>query len=204
MIVIATRRRVHGRESRLPGNDFDMGPVRAAARMMLGGIFVASGARALARPSQLTPQAKRINDVLTPLLAKVDPRIPVDARRLVQLNGAVQLGAGLLLATGRMRRPAAGVLAVFLIPTTIAAHPFWTYPDPEQRHRQQVHFAKNLGVLGGLLLAAADTEGRPSLRWRAVLYGRDRVRSIQRGARTTKRQAQIARWALKAGRHLPG
>ena len=26
---------------------------------------------------------------------------------------------------------------------------------------------KNLGLLGGLLLAAVDTEGRPGLRWRA-------------------------------------
>jgi hypothetical protein len=32
---------------------------------------------------------------------------------------------------------------------------------------QRVQFFKNLSMLGGLLLAAADTEGRPSMSWRA-------------------------------------
>jgi hypothetical protein len=30
-----------------------------------------------------------------------------------------------------------------------------------------MHFVKNLGLLGGLILAAVDTEGEPSLSWRA-------------------------------------
>jgi hypothetical protein len=39
-----------------------------------------------------------------------------------------------------------------------------------------MHFLKNLGLLGGLLLAAADTEGRPSIGWRAERLLRDRPR----------------------------
>jgi hypothetical protein len=35
------------------------------------------------------------------------------------------------------------------------------------RRAEQVQFAKNLGLLAGLLLAAADTAGSPSLRWRS-------------------------------------
>src|SRR5205807_669938 len=57
-------------------------------------------------------------------------------------------------------------------PTTLAAHRFWEEEDPELRSQQQVHFVKNLGLLGGLMLAAADTEGKPSLAWRARHAGR--------------------------------
>jgi hypothetical protein len=32
---------------------------------------------------------------------------------------------------------------------------------------QRIQFFKNVSMLGGLLLAALDTEGRPSLSWRA-------------------------------------
>ena len=39
-------------------------------------------------------------------------------------------------------------------------------------------FAKNLGLLGGLLLAAADTAGAPSLRWRAQRALRKAQKSV--------------------------
>jgi putative oxidoreductase len=53
------------------------------------------------------------------------------------------------------------------VPTTLAGHRFWEEDDPARRHQQQIHFFKNLGLLGGLVLAAADTGGAPSLGWRA-------------------------------------
>lgn len=150
-----------------------MRPVRRAARGMLGAIFVASGARAVANPERLVPQAKLVTDRLPPVLEK-------DARTLVQLNGLVQLAGGLLLTASRAPRPAAAVLAASLVPTTVAAHPFWAHDDPVQRQAQQVHFLKNLGLLGGLLLAAADTEGRPGLRWRTKRMVRATRRTVKR------------------------
>ena len=39
--------------------------------------------------------------------------------------------------------------------------------DPKERFGQLSHFLKNLGLLGGLLLAAVDTEGKPSVGYRA-------------------------------------
>jgi putative oxidoreductase len=171
---------------------------------MLSAIFVASGARALTAPESLVPEAKRVTDRVGPLLEKADPRLPTSPRTLVQLNGAVQLGGGLLMATGRLTRPAAAVLAGTLVPTTVAGHPFWTYDDPEERRGQQVHFLKNVGLLGGLLLAAADTEGRPSLRWRAARFVDDRRRGARRTARTARREARIAVRAAHVGRRLRG
>ena len=41
-------------------------------------------------------------------------------------------------------------------PTTLAAHRFWEAADAEERMQKRIHFAKNLSILGGLLLSAVD------------------------------------------------
>ena len=74
--------------------------------------------------------------------------------------------AGTMLALGKFPRLASTALAASLVPTTLAGHRFWEETDPEAKQAQQIHFFKNVGLLGGLLIAAADTEGKPSLGWR--------------------------------------
>jgi uncharacterized membrane protein YphA (DoxX/SURF4 family) len=180
-----------------------MRPVRSAARALLGAVFVTSGARALANPDGLVSRAKPLTDRVGPALQRVNPRLPSDSRSLVKLNAATQLAGGLLLATGHLTRPAAAVLAGSLVPTTLVGHPFWEAQSADDRRNQQIHFAKNLGLLGGLLLAAADTEGRPSLRWRAG-HAVDRTqRNVRRAARTARREARIAARAAAVARRLP-
>jgi putative oxidoreductase len=170
-----------------------MRPLRTAARGMLGAIFVASGARTLADPEQHVQRAKPVTDRIAPALERAHPKLPTDTRTLIRINGIVQLAGGLLLATRWGRRPAAAALAVSLVPTTAAGHPFWTYDDPAQRSNQQIHFLKNVGLLGGLLVAAGDTEGRPSMRWRAGRLVRDTRRSMRYGQRGAMRQVTSAR-----------
>jgi uncharacterized membrane protein YphA (DoxX/SURF4 family) len=155
-----------------------MKPVRGLARMLLGGLFVVSGTQAVVTPRKFAGRAEPLTDQLTPLLEKVHPSIPTEPERLVQINGALQLGAGLLLATGVAPRPAAAVLAGTLLPATLVNHPFWRVSSDTLRRREGVQFAKNLGLLGGLLLAAADTAGAPSLRWRAQRAYRNAQKSI--------------------------
>jgi uncharacterized membrane protein YphA (DoxX/SURF4 family) len=169
---------------------------------MLASVFVASGARALANPDPLVPIAKPLTDRLAPTLRRIHRKIPTDTRALVQVNAAVELVAGLALATP-WRRPAAAMLAGSLIPTTLAGHRFWEHEDPAQRRAQQVQFMKNLGLLGGLLLAAFDTEGRPGLRWRTGHAVHDANRSLHRGARQSRQKVRLAMRAAEVGRRLP-
>ena len=93
--------------------------------------------------------------------------LPDDTKLLVRLNGGVQIGAGILMAMGVLPRPMAASLAASLVPTTLAGHPFWQESDPAARSAQRIQFLKNASILGGLVLAANDTEGRPSVGWRA-------------------------------------
>ena len=71
-----------------------------------------------------------------------------------------------LRAMGWFPRLSAAVLAGTLVPTTLAGHRYWEIEDKQERAQQQIHFLKNLTMLGGLLIAAADTGGNPSLAWR--------------------------------------
>jgi uncharacterized membrane protein YphA (DoxX/SURF4 family) len=86
-----------------------------------------------------------------------------DPEKLVKINGYAQLIGGLALATGKLPRLSALALAGSLVPTTYVGHAFWAETDKNAKQQQQIQFLKNLSMLGGLLLAAADTGGRESI-----------------------------------------
>lgn len=113
-----------------------------------------------------TTAATAVHDAAAPVRRVAIGGLDLEDETYVRINGAVQVGAGLLLAVGKAPRLASTALAASLVPTTIAGHRFWEY-EGDERTAQQIHFMKNVGLLGGLLLAAVDTEGRPGLAWRA-------------------------------------
>jgi uncharacterized membrane protein YphA (DoxX/SURF4 family) len=134
--------------------------VSPLARPMLAAIFVASGVAGLRDPEPLADRAKKVTDRISTMT-----ELPLDARAQVRVNAAVQIAGGLLLASSKMPRLAALVLAASLVPTSLAGHPFWEDEDPAERAAQRTHFLKNVGLLGGLLLAATETH-RERLTWR--------------------------------------
>lgn len=126
--------------------------VRTIARPMLAGVFVVAGLDVLANPEPRAKAAKPVVD----MVASVVPFAPTDPVDAVRLNAAVHVGAGVLLAAGVMSRLAALALAVSMVPTTVAGHPFWEIDDPVNRSRQRTQFLKNTAILGGLLVVALD------------------------------------------------
>jgi uncharacterized membrane protein YphA (DoxX/SURF4 family) len=50
-----------------------------------------------------------------------------------------------------------------MAPMTFVGHPFWKEKDKQVKQQQQMHFLKNAGIFGGLLLSASDTGGRESV-----------------------------------------
>jgi uncharacterized membrane protein YphA (DoxX/SURF4 family) len=125
-------------------------------------MFVMGGVDALLNPESKSERAKDVGPKVAAPLG-----LPEDPETLVKINGAVQIGAGSLLALGKLPRLASLALAASLVPTTLAGHRFWQETDERARAMQRIQFFKNLSMLGGLLLAAVDTGGRPSLSWRA-------------------------------------
>jgi uncharacterized membrane protein YphA (DoxX/SURF4 family) len=155
---------------------------------MLASMFVVGGLDQLRHPSTKL-------DVATPLVDKYAATLglPNDPELMVRANGAAMVGAGGMLALGRFPRLSALILAGSLLPTTLAGHPFWEERDETARKGQRTQFLKNLGLLGGLLLATVDTEGRPGLAYRAGLAGRGAKRAAKRTRREAKHAAKAAR-----------
>ena len=102
------------------------------------------------------------------------------------------------------------MLAGSLVPSTIAKHPFWTVQDPEDRAQDRSHFLKNMSLLGGVLIAAQDTEGKPSLAWRARKGGETIAKETRRASkklskstgRATDNATELAEAAVATGAAL--
>ena len=167
---------------------------RRIARPMLASMFVVGGANALKNASSLGTKASDITERVVPLVQKAAPGLPIpeDPVTLVRLNAAVQVAAGVALATGRVPRLASATLAVSLVPTTVAGHRFWAESDPAQKATQRIQFFKNVSMLGGLLLAAVDTDGKPGVAWRARRAARDVHREARHLSHSARREARLA------------
>ncbi len=62
----------------------------------------------------------------------------------------LMIGGGILLVTGQRINLAALALLVFMVPTTLLYHNFWSGPVDHQG--QLIQFLKNLAIMGGLLM----------------------------------------------------
>ncbi|MEA2827265.1 MAG: putative oxidoreductase [Actinomycetota bacterium] len=147
---------------------------------MMAAMFVSGGIDQIKRPQTKVAQAEKVAEPIAQAL-----HLPEDPVTLVRINGAVQVGAASMLAMGRLPRISAAALAASLVPTTLAGHRFWEEHEPGRRKVQRIAFLKNLSMLGGLVLAATDTEGRPSLGWRARRATTKVSRSVGRRSQKT-------------------
>ena len=151
--------------------------MRRLARPLLASMFIAGGVDALRNPG--------------PRVELVKGAGLSSPEQLVRANAAADLIGGFMLATNRLPRLSALVLAGSLVPTTYVGHPFWTEKDKAVKKQQQVHFLKNLGLLGGLMLAVVDTGGRESIPHAAGRLSR----------RASKRVVEVKDSAAKALPH---
>ncbi|MGC9667047.1 DoxX family protein [Planosporangium sp. 12N6] len=184
-----------------------MKPVRTVARALLATVFVRGGLDAYNNPDRYRDGAQAVVDRLGATLDSIG--LPTDPRSLARVTGAVQVVGGLLLATNTAVRPAAIALAGSLIPSTLAGRDVWAREEGEragQRFVDRPELLKNLGLVGGLLLAAVDTQGRPGLAWRTEHLAEHAQDSVRRAAATTaketRRAAQSTAREAKRATHL--
>lgn len=121
---------------------------RTAGRALLSGIFVYSGYGMI-----------NSADRYAKLASAAVPMLP-DEPMLAKAQGATMLVAGSTLALGILPKLSARILALTLIANTFVGHPFWKAEKPEDRRPQLVHFLKNVGLFGGLLVVSADRRRR--------------------------------------------
>lgn len=140
--------------------------IRRVARPMLATTFIARGVDSLRSPKTAADAARPTLEGLSNLPDSVSTYVPTDADTVAKATAAVQIGAGLLLATGKLPRFASAALAVSVVPGSLGAHAFWNENDPERKATERRAFLADVSLIGGLIIASVDTEGRPSLGWR--------------------------------------
>jgi uncharacterized membrane protein YphA (DoxX/SURF4 family) len=140
--------------------------IRRIARPMLSAVFISRGVDALRSPKPAADAARPTLENLSKLPDPVGTNIPSNAETVARVNAAVQIGGGLLLASGKLPRLASAALAFTVIPGSLGAHRFWGESDPHRKADERRAFVTDVSLIGGLIIAAVDTEGKPSLGWR--------------------------------------
>lgn len=140
--------------------------IRRIARPMLATTFITRGVEALRSPKPAADAARPTLEGLSKLPDPVGPNVPTNAETVAKVTAGVQIGAGLLLATGRLPRLSSAALAVSVVPGSLGGHAFWNGTDPIRKAAERRALFADIGLIGGLIIAAVDTEGRPSLGWR--------------------------------------
>ncbi len=159
--------------------------IRRIARPMLSAAFISRGVDALRSPKPAADAARPTLEGLSKLPDPVGTNVPSNAETVARVNAAVQIGGGLLLATGKLPRVASAALALTVVPGSLGGHRFWSETDPQRKADERRAFLTDVSLIGGLIIAAVDTEGRPSLGWR--------------GRRAAHRVSEAVSAALPAG-----
>ena len=133
---------------------------------MLSAAFIGQGVNSLLNPKSAAQAAAPAVDGLQALPDRIGSSIPSNPETVAQVNAAVQIGGGLLLASGKLPRVASAALAFTVLPANLGTHSFWSEPDPQLKAEKRQQFLTDLSLVGGLLIASADTAGKPSLGWR--------------------------------------
>jgi len=95
---------------------------------------------------------------------------------LALIAGAAEVLGAISIATGLLTRVGSLGLFLYMIPTTLIFHAFWKEAG-EARLPQMVNFLKNLAIMGGLAVLAAQGAGRTSIdHWFARGRARRRAR----------------------------
>lgn len=144
---------------------------RLIARPLLAAWFVTEGVDAVRRPAE---HVERMRQAWRRLATRVEglPEVPSPdvLRTVVKAHGAATAAAGLMLALGKAPRLSALALAALTVPVAAADAP----SRAQLTAGAERSFVRDLGMVGGALLAATDRGGRPSVAWR-VQHARERA-----------------------------
>ena len=182
---------------------------------MLASFFIVNGAKAAAKPDQLVADADPIARKVVPLVQQVAPPsvanyVPRDTRQLVRITGAARVAAeehlprGLGLATGLGRRASAALLSASMVPHVLASRP-GKGATAEQKTAARSVMLRNVALLGGALIASQDTQGKPSLAWRASHEARQLSKEAQAQKKAlSKAASKQSRSMKKQAKQLSG
>lgn len=173
-----------------------MSIVRRIARPLLATGYVANGVESFRASSSAAQHLAPAASAVTKVFPQVGPALQNPAM-VAQGLAAAQVGAAVLFGLGRLPRLSAGVLV-----TTTALNAYADYRaaeagTAEQKAARRSTAFKNASLVGAVMLAAVDTEGSPSLLWRAEHLAGDVRKNASKLGKDTQKQVAKAEKALQ-------
>jgi len=137
--------------------------LRFSSRCLLSGYFFADGLKAAINPDPLIdeaePYAKKFTSFVDQTLpSDIARRVPSKTSTLVRIHGIAQALGALMMATGFFRRPGAVMVAASYLPKVLMSRP--------SGGGDVLPFIRELALLGGTLVEAGNTQGRPDCSWK--------------------------------------
>ena len=152
-----------------------MSPIRLTPRPILAAAYILNGVDRLRKPE---PPAASVGPLLNQARKQVD--VPVDAVTLARATGVAQVAAGSMLAIGRFPRLSASILVgTYLLDTVGERLSADKTTSKEEKKARNERTLLRTSMLGGALLAAVDTAGRPGLWWRTQHAAEDLWSSVE-------------------------
>lgn len=172
--------------------------VRRIARAALAAYFINESVKSFTKTQQQAEEAKPFVDFLNHTSGG---KVPNNPALVVRGQGALMGCVGTALALGKLPRLSAALLVPTVGVNAYVHEAFWAETDPTEKTRKQANFLKTVSIAGGVLLAAADTAGKPGLAWRAQHGATVTRREAVRAAKTARREAKLL--AAQASNALP-
>ena len=154
--------------------------IRKIARPMLASVFIYDGVDNVRNSADHVKETESALKLVRGVVPK-DYRglVPNDPETVAKGLGGAKIGAGSLLALGKAPRTSAAVLAAASLPSFLGRNAFWNAKDSQDKEARRNGFLTSVALLGGLVLVTQDTEGKPSLRWRAEDAGKRTSKKVQ-------------------------
>ncbi|MFT3886970.1 MAG: DoxX family membrane protein [Arachnia sp.] len=173
-----------------------MSLMRFVARSLFASYFIADGVKAIRRPAEAAPDAERVTSKIAPLVQRLVPAdvasyVPERAETWVRVVGAVQIAGGVMFATGLGRRIGALLLAKSSAINLAIA---WPEKDaaPAVKEAARGEAMRQAALLGAAALATLDTQGKPSLKWRADQAVKETKKKAEEQAAAASKAAKSA------------
>lgn len=175
-----------------------MALVRRIARPLLAAPFVVEGVRTVLRPEREIDVYPEAFEAVDSTLSKSSAPGFLDARTIIRASGAVAAGAGVLYATNRYPRAAAATLLLTTSVGWAGRKKVWELRG-EERAQEIRAILTDAGLLGGMLLAVVDHDGKPSLRYQANQFvERSQKKAAAKQRELEKKSEQLGKKAKGA------
>ncbi|MCL1922359.1 MAG: DoxX family protein [Propionibacteriaceae bacterium] len=135
--------------------------LRFIFRSLLASYFIADGLQALTSPERFVDDAQPLVSAVRSRGDKVLPpgihrKLPTSTQGFVRLHGIVQILGAFMMATGFFRRLGAMILAASYAPKVSVV---------AQEKTPGIALFRECALLGGVLIEAADSQGKPRRAW---------------------------------------